>query len=197
MKYTLEGQETERLKFRLLNVEDFDVWLELFENIEVCRFLGVDKIETPNERCKLWFEMTFERYKNDLGGANVLLDKSTNKIIGQSGLIVREIEGKQEIEIAYSILPEYRKKGFASESTKKCKDFAFENNFSKSLISIINTENSLSEKVAKNNGMKNDKSIEYNGMQVNIYRIDIDEWEINKKKTNAQQIRFTNLNTAL
>lgn len=177
MKYTLEGQETERLKFRLLTIEDFDVWIELFENIEVCRFLGVDKIETPNERCKLWFEMTFERYKNDLGGANVLLDKSTNKIIGQSGLIVREIEGKQEIEIAYSILPEYRKKGFASEATKKCKDFAFENNFSPSLISIINTENSNSEKVAKNNGMRNDKSIEYHGMPVNIYRIDIDQWK--------------------
>ena len=177
MKYTLEGQETERLKFRLLNIEDFDVWIELFENIEVCRFLGVDKIETPNERCKLWFDMTFERYKNDLGGANVLLDKFTNKIVGQSGLIVREIDGKQEIEIAYSILPEYRQKGFASESTKKCKDFAFENNFSQSLISIINSENINSEKVAKNNGMSNDKSIEYNGMLVNIYRIDINEWK--------------------
>lgn len=177
MKYTLEGQETERLKFRLLNREDFDVWIELFENIEVCRFLGVDKIETPHERCKLWFEMTFERYNNNLGGANVLLDKFTNKIIGQSGLIVREIEGKQEIEIAYSILPEYRKKGFASESTKKCKDFAFENNFTQSLISIINTENSNSEKVAENNGMRNDKTIEYNGMLVNIYRIDIDDWK--------------------
>jgi hypothetical protein len=29
MKYTLEGQETERLKFRLLNVADFDAWIEL------------------------------------------------------------------------------------------------------------------------------------------------------------------------
>ncbi|MEO8516694.1 MAG: GNAT family N-acetyltransferase [Flavobacterium sp.] len=183
MKYTLEGQETERLKFRLLNIEDFEVWIELFEDIEVCRFLGVDKIKTPNERCKLWFEMTFERYKNDLGGANVLLDKFTNKIVGQSGLIVREIEGKQELEVAYSILPEYRKKGFAAESTKKCKDFAFENSFSKSLISIINAKNINSEKVAKNNGMRNDKTIEYHEMLVNIYRIDIAEWEVTKNRT--------------
>ena len=177
MKYTLEGQETERLKFRLLEIEDFDVCIKLFEDIETCRFLGVDKIETPKERCKLWFEMTFDRYKNDLGGQNILLDKNTNEIIGQCGLLVREIEGKQEIEIAYSILPKYRKKGFASESTKKCKDFAFENNFSQSLISIINTENINSEKVAKNNGMRNDKTIKYNGMLVNIYRIDIEEWK--------------------
>lgn len=177
MKYTLEGQETERLGFRLLNMEDFDVWIELFEDIEVCRFLGVDKIQTANKRCELWFEMTFERYKNDLGGANVIFDKFTNEIVGQSGLIVREIDGEQEIEIAYSILPRYRKKGFAAESTKKCKDFAFENSFSQSLISIINTENINSEKVAQNNGMRNDKAIEYKGMPVNIYRIDISEWK--------------------
>lgn len=177
MKYTLEEQETERLKFRLLNIADFDVCIKLFEDIEVCRFLGVDKIETPKERCRLWFEMTFERYKNDLGGQNILLDKNTNKIIGQCGLLVREMEGKKEIEIAYSILPEYRKKGFATESTEKCKNFAFENKFSESLISIIHTENINSEKVAKKNGMRKDKNIEFKGMLVNIYRIDFSEWK--------------------
>jgi ribosomal-protein-alanine N-acetyltransferase len=177
MKYTLEGQETERLKFRLLKSEDFDDCIKLFKDIEVCRFLGVDKIETPEERCRLWIEMTFERYKKDLGGQNILVEKNTNKIIGQCGLLVREIEGKQEIEIAYSILPEYRKKGFAAESTEKCKNFAFENKFSKSLISIIHTENSNSEKVAKKNGMRKNKNTEFKGMPVNIYRIDFSEWK--------------------
>ncbi|WP_395066118.1 GNAT family N-acetyltransferase [Flavobacterium sp.] len=177
MKYTLEGQETERLKFRLLNIDDFDDCIELFKDIKVCRFLGVDKIETPKERCRLWFEITFERYKNDLGGQNILLDKKTNKIIGQCGLLVREIEGKKEIEIAYSILPEYRKKGFATESTEKCKNFAFENKFTESLISIIHTENINSEKVATKNGMRKDKITNFKGMSVNIYRINSIEWE--------------------
>jgi len=177
MKYTLDKQETERLKFRLLNIADFDACIKLFEDIEVCRFLGVDKIETPKERCRLWFEMTFERYKNGLGGQNILLDKETNTIIGQCGLLVREIEGKKEIEIAYSILPEYRKKGYATESTEKCKNFAFENKFSESLISIIHTENINSEKVAKKNGMRKDKKTEFKGMSVNIYRIDFNEWK--------------------
>ena len=176
MKYTLQGQETERLKFRLLNIEDFESFIELFEDIEVCRFLGVDKIETPNERCKLWFELTFDRYKNDLGGQNILIEKNTNKIVGQSGLLVREIDGKQEIEIAYSILPNFRKKGFATESTEKCKNFAFENKFSESLISIIHTENIHSEKVAEKNGMRKDKNTEFQEMEVNIFRIDLNEW---------------------
>lgn len=180
MKYTLDGQETERLKFRLLKAEDFDIWIELFEDIEICEFLGVDKIKTPEERCKFWFDITFDRYENNLGGANIIIDKFTNEIVGQSGLIVREIDGKQEIEVAYSILPKYRKKGFASESTKKCKDFAFENHFSKSLISIINTKNSNSERVAESNGMTIDKTTNYKDMLVNIYRIDFEKWKLEK-----------------
>ncbi|CAM4448380.1 GNAT family N-acetyltransferase [Flavobacterium terrigena] len=182
MKYTLEGQETERLKFRLLNIEDFDIWIELFEDIEICEFLGVDKIKTPEERCQFWFDITFDRYENNLGGANIIIDKTTNEIVGQSGLIVREIEEKQEIEIAYSILPKYRQKGYASEATKKCKDFAFENDFSKSLISIINTKNSNSEKVAENNGMTIDKTITFKDMLVNIYRINSVKWKLENNK---------------
>ena len=177
MKYTLEGQETERLQFRLLKIEDFESWIELFEDFEVCRFLGVDKIETPNERCRLWFELTFDRYENNLGGQNILIEKKSNKIIGQSGLLVREIDGKKEIEIAYSILPNFRRKGYASESTEMCKNFAFENKFAESLISIIHTENTSSEKVAQKNGMKKEKITEYQGMQVNIFRINLNDWK--------------------
>ena len=177
MKYLLENQETERLKFRLLTNSDFQVWSELFNDIKVSKVLGMDKIGTPKEQCEKWFEWTYDRYQNDLGGQNVLIDKSTNEIIGQCGLLVRELNGLREIEIAYSILPKYRQKGFATEASKKCRDFAFENNFSERLISIINTKNPNSAKVALNNGMENNRTIEFNGNQVNIYQITIDKWE--------------------
>jgi len=119
MKFTLNGQETERLKFRLLNENDFNEWAKLFEDIEVSKVLGMDKLGTPKEQCEKWFEWTYDRYKNDLGGQNVLIEKSTNKIIGQSGLLVREMNGVQEIEIAYSILPNSRKKRICFGSITK------------------------------------------------------------------------------
>ena len=177
MKYILEGQETERLKFRLLKESDFDEWVELFTDNDVSKVLGMDKIGTPKEQCEKWFEWTFDRYKNNLGGQNILINKSTNKIIGQSGLLVREIDGIKEIEVAYSILPSFRQKGFATEASQKCRDYAFENNFSKRLISIINTKNPNSAKVALNNGMQNDRTINFHGNQVNIYQITLNEWK--------------------
>jgi len=42
MKYSLVGKETERLKFRLLKAEDFDVWINLFKGKDVANFLGMD-----------------------------------------------------------------------------------------------------------------------------------------------------------
>ena len=42
MKYSLEGKETERLKFRLLKFEDFDDWINLFKGKNVAKFLGMD-----------------------------------------------------------------------------------------------------------------------------------------------------------
>ncbi len=182
MKYTLNGEETKRLKFRLLNNNDFDQWKELFYDIEVSKVLGMDKLGTPKEQCEKWFEWTYDRYKNNLGGQNILIEKSTNKIIGQSGLLVREIDGVKEIEVAYSILPSSRKKGFATEASRKCRDFAFENKFSDRLISIINTNNLNSEKTAIKNGMKKKETVNFNGNNVNIYQITYEEWKALKRK---------------
>ena len=176
MKYTLEGCETQRLRFRLLKENDFDEWVELFRDLETAKFLGMDKIETPEKRCDKWFELTFIRYNNNQGGQNILIDKLSNKIIGQSGLLEREFDDKKVLEVAYSILPNYRRKGYASEAAIKCRDIAFENNYSEKLISIINIENIASEKVAINNGMKKDRTIEFYGNMVNIYQITHDEW---------------------
>ena len=176
MIYILENQETERLKFRILKDSDFQEWTKLFKDNEVSKVLGMDKIGTPKEQCEKWFEWTYDRYKNDLGGQNILIEKSTNKIIGQCGLLVRELNEVREIEVAYSILPNYRRKGFATEASQKCRDYAFKNNYSERLISIINTENPNSAKVALNNGMENNRTIEFHGNQVNIYQITIDKW---------------------
>ena len=177
MKYTLDGQETERLKFRPLKDTDFEQWTELFNDKEVSKVLGMYEMGSPKEQCEKWFEWTYDRYKNDLGGQNILIEKSTNKIIGQSGLLVREMDGIKEMEVAYSILPNSRQKGFATEASKKCRDYAFQNNFAERLISIINIKNPNSGNVALNNGMSNNRTIDFHGNPVNIYQITIDEWK--------------------
>ena len=92
MKYLLTNQETERLKFRKLEHSDFDKWIELFKDDYVTKMLGMDEYKTPNERCEKWFAWTFNRDEKNLGSQNVIISKKNNELIGQCGLVVREVE---------------------------------------------------------------------------------------------------------
>ena len=137
----------------------------------------MDGFKTPKEPCEKWFEWTFHRYKNNLGGQNVLISKETNELLGQCGLLVREVENLFELEIAYSILPQFRGQGFAIEAAQKCRDFAFENNFHEKLILIIHPENVKSKKIALKNRMTFKKQIEYSGNMMDIFEINKSDWE--------------------
>ena len=97
-------------------------------------FLDLDQGLSESELCKIWFDKAFHRYENDSGGMNVLIDKETNRIIGQCGLLIQTIENIDRLEIGYSIPPEFWNQGFATESATKCKNYAFENDFADSLI---------------------------------------------------------------
>ncbi len=172
----MTGETTPRLIFKLVDPSYFENWIEFFKHPDSARFLGFQDFETANNQCTEWFRRVEERYQNNLGGLNALIEKKTGQFIGQCGLLVQTIEEKTELEIGYSILPQYWNMGYATEAAIKCRDFAFENNFTKSLISIIHVDNIKSEKVAAKIGMVKTRLAEFRNMQVNIFRIDKSNW---------------------
>ncbi|HYD21262.1 MAG TPA: GNAT family N-acetyltransferase, partial [Flavipsychrobacter sp.] len=167
---------TKRLKLRKLREDDYDQWLPLFRQQGVARFLGLEHLPTPEEQCSLWFERSFKRYNENLGGMNVLIDKETGNLVGQSGLLVQNVDDQERLEVGYSILPQYWQKGYATEAARKCRDYAFENDYTESLISIIHIENVNSIKVAENNGMSFSHETIFKNTAVKIYRITKEEW---------------------
>ncbi|MGB6152005.1 MAG: GNAT family N-acetyltransferase [Pricia sp.] len=170
MNLLLNNEETERLQFRNLLPSDFDDWLAFHEDPRSSQFWeGLP--ETPEAACRQQFDRVFERYEKNLGGMNAVLLKSTGILIGLCGLLIQIVDDLQELEIGYSILPEYWQQGFATEAAKKCKEFAFEHHLAESLISIIQIDNLPSQKVALSNGMFLDKTTVYHNNQVHIYRI--------------------------
>lgn len=175
--YLLEGNETERLRFRKLSWDDFDAWQELFISDEVAIFLGLDPKLSKKELTQMWFDKTFSRYENNSGSMNALIDKESNRLVGQSGLLVQTIEGERRLEVGYSILPEFWRKGYAYEAANACKNYAFENDLADNLISVIEPGNVGSEKVALKNGMTLEKRIEENnGAPFNVFSISKEDW---------------------
>jgi len=116
--YLLTNQETERVKFRKLERSDFDTWLAFHQEPLSTQFWkGLP--EDPVEACQHWFDKAFHRYDNKLGGMNVLIHKQTDEFIGQCGLLLQTVDGVQELEVGYSILPKYWKQGYATEAAQK------------------------------------------------------------------------------
>ena len=176
MKYLLSGQETDRIQFRNIEETDFDKWLTFFQDPTSHMHWGI-KMGTPEQECQKWYALQKDRHSKNRGGMNALIEKSTGQFMGHCGLLVQEVDQIIELEVGYSLLGKFRGRGFATEAAIKCRDFAFHNNLTKSLISIISFPNIPSQKVAELNGMKIEKSTKFHGIDVYIYRITVNEWE--------------------
>lgn len=170
MNYLLDGQETGRLIFRKITEQDFSDWLEFFQDPSTSLH-WIEEKEPPEIACKKWYQKQQWRYDNDKGGMNALIEKSSGRLIGHCGLMVQTVDEILELEVGYSLLPEFWNKGYAFEAAHRCKEYAFQNNFSDSLISIISLTNLPSQKVALKNGMTVEKETLYQGNKVFIFRV--------------------------
>jgi RimJ/RimL family protein N-acetyltransferase len=171
MRYLLEGQKSKRLSYRKLEETDFNWWMEFASHPEAIRYFDFSENINPDDFCRLWFNKVFDRYKNDTGGYNVLVEHENGEPVGMCGLLVQEVDDIKELEIGYSLHPAFWGKGYASEASQKLRDFAFANNFADSLISIVHVDNSRSANVALRNGMTPEKTTTFKGIPVNIFRI--------------------------
>lgn len=170
MKYTLEGESSERLDFRLIEESDFDSWLPFFEVPEAVEYFGEIYRQGPQVSCRVWMDKVAERYSNDTGGMIALIDRESGKFVGQCGLMIQDIDDVKELEVGYSLLPEFWGNGYAREAAVRFKELAFQRGYSDSVISIIHPKNAPSEKVAKANGMSIEKQSIFHGFEVNIWR---------------------------
>ena len=177
MNYLLENEETERILFRRISRSDYKAWVKFFEDPITSRY-WVAEWESPEVECAKWYDKQIHRYENNLGGMNALIDRSSGKLIGHCGLLIQIVDGETELEIGYSLLPEFWGNGYATEAAIKCRDFAFQNDLSSSIISIISVTNKPSEKVALRNGMGIDKETGYKGNLVNVFRIRRSDWKL-------------------
>jgi len=175
MKYLLDRQQTARLFFRKIQLSDIPQWLPFFEDPQTHRH-WIGEYKAPREQCEEWYRRQQQRYEEGLGGMNALIEKSSGKLIGHAGLLTQYVDGQKEMEVAYSLLPAFWRKGYATEAAVKCRDYAFGNNFADSLISIISITNTPSINVALRNGMHADRDTVYNMNDVTIFRIARAAW---------------------
>ncbi|MCR9171187.1 MAG: GNAT family N-acetyltransferase [bacterium] len=113
-----------------------------------------------------------DRRKNGSFGQLAVTDKKTGEFLGLGGIIFREEpEAFGEWEIAYSLLPEARGKGYATELARYFRDWAFANTRVESVVSFVHINNVASQKVTVKNGMHIDKELTFFEMPCRLNRV--------------------------
>lgn len=165
----LEPKETERLSLRPLTLDDVPLLEPFYEDPRTTLYFP-SHMKGDTRQAELLIRKQLGRYLSDSFGLHALIEKSTNTFIGISGLLLQYVDGEEEIEIGYHLLPEFWGRGFATEAAMYFKDFAFNEVNAKSVISVIQMDNLASQNVAARNRMKREKELSFGGMNVYVYR---------------------------
>ena len=163
-------QASDRLLFRSLTLDDIALWTPFFNKEDYHRFLGQDISLPGAERAKVWIERQIQRKDEGAYGQLAIIEKSTGKFIGVGGIIHRELYGKDEAEITYSLLSSAWGNGYARELAKHFMDYAENNIDIKSVMSMVHPENEASIKVALANGLTHAGKAKFMKIPVEIYR---------------------------
>jgi len=116
-------QSSERLIFRKLTEADIPNWLPFFTDNDHLPFLGMDLSKDHQSLAETWIRKQFDRYQKDGLGHLAVIEKSSGAFIGMGGLLVRELMGRQEYEIAYSLKPKFWRKAYGTEIAQQMKRF--------------------------------------------------------------------------
>lgn len=161
--------ETERLILRRIDHEDIDDLLLIWGDAETLQFFP----KTLNRQEMIeWVERNLQRYESYGHGLWAVILKSEQKLVGDCGLVIQEVDGDEELEVGYHFNKDYWGRGLAAEAARGCMEYAFQLLGRHRIISMIRPENVPSRRVAERNGLKIEKEVFWRGYRHYVYAIE-------------------------
>jgi len=158
---TMREITTSRLLLRPFQQNDFDDAYHLLSDPEVMRY----SLNGPysREKSRDFIDQCILKSANNEPTLFVVLDNKNHQFIGFCGFFAQKIQGEEEIELGYRLLKSQWGKGFATEAAIAVKHYAFNQLGITRLISLIETSNRASLRVAEKNGFRIEKQMLYDG----------------------------------
>jgi RimJ/RimL family protein N-acetyltransferase len=148
--------ETKRLVLRHQIIRDLDALWQLYCDPEIIRYIPDAPRSREEAKEELEWHMNGHPRFPELG-LWATIHKETGKFIGRCGLLPWTIDERQEVEVAYTIARNYWGQGLATEAAQAILNYGFEQLNLSRLVSLIDSENIASQKVAEKIGMTFEK----------------------------------------
>lgn len=163
----VENIETERTIMQRLSKEDAIDFFNLNLDKEVLKYTGDQPFE--NIQASIDFLTNYDQFEKYGVGRLAVIDKTTLKFIGWCGL--KYSPEKNEYDIGFRFFKNFWKKGFATETAKKCLEYGFDELKIDRIIGRAMKENVGSIKVLEKIGMKFKENFDFEGQEGVIYEM--------------------------
>ena len=143
--------QTERLYLREMEQSDYPA---------LCRILQDETVmyayngAFSDAETQAWLDRQLDRYrKYGRFGLWAVVCRETGQMIGQCGLTMQPWKDRELLEIGYLLQKDCWHRGFATEASIACKEYAFTVLDAEEVYSIVRDTNTPSQRVALRNGM--------------------------------------------
>ena len=162
--------ETPCLILRQLTLADLEAVTALYNDPIVMATKG--GVRSP-EQTKQQLQGYIEEYSSVGYCFWAVIYRQQNRFIGLCGLLDQQnVDGRAEVEVAYTLAKEYWNQGLATEAAQACKNYGFRVLGLRRLVSLIAPNNISSQRVAVKNGMVYEKDfVDKKGRTMRIYAV--------------------------
>ncbi len=142
--------ETDRLLLRPVEASDAAALLAMWSDPDVTRYMGGPR---DPERVRQAIEEEARTGAPYPMGLWPVVEKASGRVIGDCGLLEKEVGGRVEVELVYVFAADSWGKGYATEAASAVRDYAFHSLRLIRIIALINPDNVASARVAEKAGL--------------------------------------------
>jgi ribosomal-protein-alanine N-acetyltransferase len=165
--------ETDRLIIRSVQETDFEPLATLWADPDVTCYMGgprnyEESLKILRECVQLDPQPVFDQWP--------VIEKRTGQVVGDCGILEKDIDGSNQYEIIYVLAKSAWGKGFATELASSLKDYAFTELGLKHVTALIDPDNAKSERVATKIGLRYEKdTVRPNGKNMRLFALNIED----------------------
>lgn len=168
MTMDIKNITTPRLVGEAMNYPHLQLWVEMGANQEMTATLGGPWDE---KKALEKLEYNIDHWTTFGYGQWFFFNKDTHELIGRCGIRAMDVDGFQEVELGYSVMPQYWKQGYATEMGTKAIELGFDVLKLNSIVAFTLPTNLASIKTMQKLGFVFEKSILRETKEHVLYRL--------------------------
>ena len=170
---SLETLHTERMLLHRPREEDFYDVARMFADPAVGATLGGVRSRAAS---RVLFDRYAEHWERHGFGLWIMRDLQANTYIGRGGLRFWSMEGREEVEVGYALMPEYWGRGLATELARESVRVAFAVLGRPDLVSFTLPTNRASRRVMEKAGFVYERDGMHAELPHVFYRLTSERW---------------------